>query len=69
MARLPAAKGRDTDDNVHRNFGVPHPEGYRRAMRLFTLAFHRRLLRHPEFRSGAYRLGLVESMSSGDGER
>ncbi|MEU8288567.1 hypothetical protein AB0C01_29950 [Micromonospora sp. NPDC048905] len=33
------------------------------------VAFHRRLLRHPEFRSGAYRLGLVESMSSGDGER
>jgi acetyl-CoA carboxylase carboxyl transferase subunit alpha len=31
-------KGRGTKENVHRNFGMPHPEGYRKAMRLFELA-------------------------------
>lgn len=31
-------KGRDTKDNVHRNFGCPHPEGYRKALRLMDLA-------------------------------
>ncbi|HHH11673.1 MAG TPA: acetyl-CoA carboxylase carboxyltransferase subunit alpha [Sorangium sp.] len=35
-------KGRGTKDNVKRNFGMPHPEGYRKAIRLFELAqrFH-----------------------------
>jgi acetyl-CoA carboxylase carboxyl transferase subunit alpha len=28
-------KGRDTRENVRRNFGMPHPEGYRKALRLF----------------------------------
>jgi acetyl-CoA carboxylase carboxyl transferase subunit alpha len=31
-------KGRTTKENVLRNFGMPHPEGYRKAMRLFSLA-------------------------------
>ncbi len=31
-------KGRNTKDNVHRNFGCPHPEGYRKALRLMKLA-------------------------------
>src|SRR6266540_3387264 len=31
-------KGRDTKDNLHRNFGMAHPEGYRKAMRLMRLA-------------------------------
>ena len=31
-------KGRDTDENVLRNFGCPHPEGYRKALRLMKLA-------------------------------
>lgn len=31
-------KGRDTKDKLHRNFGMAHPEGYRKAMRLFNLA-------------------------------
>jgi acetyl-CoA carboxylase carboxyl transferase subunit alpha len=31
-------KGRDTKSNVHRNFGMPHPEGYRKALRLMELA-------------------------------
>jgi acetyl-CoA carboxylase carboxyl transferase subunit alpha len=31
-------KGRNTKENIHRNFGMPHPEGYRKALRLFKLA-------------------------------
>jgi acetyl-CoA carboxylase carboxyl transferase subunit alpha len=31
-------KGRDTKENIHRNFGMAHPSGYRKAMRLFDLA-------------------------------
>jgi len=31
-------KGRSTKQNVQRNFGMPHPEGYRKAARLFELA-------------------------------
>ncbi|MBM2814486.1 MAG: Acetyl-CoA carboxylase, alpha subunit [Ignavibacteria bacterium] len=31
-------KGRDTKGNIHRNFGMPHPEGYRKALRLVKLA-------------------------------
>lgn len=31
-------KGRDMKENVHRNFGSPHPEGYRKAERLMRLA-------------------------------
>mgnify|MGYP001255367400 CR=1 FL=1 len=26
-------KGRDTKENIARNFGLPHPEGYRQALR------------------------------------
>jgi acetyl-CoA carboxylase carboxyl transferase subunit alpha len=35
-------KGRDTKENLRRNFGMPHPEGYRKALRLMKLAerFH-----------------------------
>src|SRR3989344_5131770 len=35
-------KGRDTKENVMRNFGCAHPEGYRKAMRLMQMAekFH-----------------------------
>src|SRR2546427_8306 len=31
-------KGRDTKENLYRNFGMAHPEGYRKAMRLMRLA-------------------------------
>ena len=31
-------KGRDMKDNLYRNFGWPHPEGYRTALRLMRLA-------------------------------
>jgi acetyl-CoA carboxylase carboxyl transferase subunit alpha len=35
-------RGRDTKENIRRNFGMPHPEGYRKALRLMKLAekFH-----------------------------
>src|SRR2546423_2569604 len=35
-------KGRDTKENLRRNFGMAHPEGYRKALRLMKLAekFH-----------------------------
>jgi acetyl-CoA carboxylase carboxyl transferase subunit alpha len=35
-------KGRDTRENIARNFGMPHPEGYRKALRLMQLGakFH-----------------------------
>jgi len=31
-------KGRDTKSNLYRNFGMPNPEGYRKALRLMKLA-------------------------------
>jgi len=31
-------KGRTTKEKLHRNFGMPHPEGYRKALRLMKLA-------------------------------
>ena len=31
-------KGRDTKENLQRNFGMPHPEGYRKALRLMQMA-------------------------------
>lgn len=31
-------KGRDTKEKLHRNFGMPRPEGYRKALRLMHLA-------------------------------
>ena len=31
-------KGRDTKDKIYRNFGMPQPEGYRKALRLMKLA-------------------------------
>ena len=35
-------RGRDTKESLRRNFGMPHPEGYRKALRLMMLAekFH-----------------------------
>lgn len=35
-------RGRDAKENIHRNFGMPHPEGYRKALRHMKLAekFH-----------------------------
>ena len=36
-------KGRDTKENLRRNFGMPHPEGYRKALRLMKLGERFRL--------------------------
>ena len=39
-------KGRDVKDNIKRHFGMPHPEGYRKALRLMQQAekFHRPII-------------------------
>lgn len=36
-------KGRDTKENIRRNFGMPRPEGYRKALRMMKLAERFRL--------------------------
>jgi acetyl-CoA carboxylase carboxyl transferase subunit alpha len=36
-------KGRDTKEKIYRNFGMPRPEGYRKALRLFKMAERFRL--------------------------
>ncbi|AGA33553.1 Acetyl-coenzyme A carboxyl transferase alpha chain [Thioalkalivibrio nitratireducens DSM 14787] len=36
-------KGRQTKEKIHRNFGMPRPEGYRKALRLMELAERFRL--------------------------
>jgi acetyl-CoA carboxylase carboxyl transferase subunit alpha len=48
-------KGRNTTEKIKRNFGMPNPEGYRKAMRLFNLAekFHLPVLTFIDT-SGAY---------------
>jgi acetyl-CoA carboxylase carboxyl transferase subunit alpha len=38
VAVIGQQKGADTDENIRRNFGMPHPEGYRKAMRAMELA-------------------------------
>ena len=38
VAVLGIEKGRKTKDKVHRNFGMPRPEGYRKAIRIMKLA-------------------------------
>jgi acetyl-CoA carboxylase carboxyl transferase beta subunit/acetyl-CoA carboxylase carboxyl transferase alpha subunit len=38
VAVIGQQKGADTDENIRRNFGMPHPEGYRKAMRIMTFA-------------------------------
>jgi acetyl-CoA carboxylase carboxyl transferase subunit beta len=43
IAVIGQQKGADTEENVRRNFGMPHPEGYRKAMRVMLLAERFRL--------------------------
>ena len=38
VAVLGTQKGRDTKENIKRNFGSAHPEGYRKAMRVMKMA-------------------------------
>lgn len=60
-------KGRDTSENIKRNFGMPSPEGYRKALRLMKQAekFNRPLICFVDT-SGAY-CG-VEAEQRGQGE-
>ncbi len=43
VAVIAQQKGRDTKQKLHRNFGMPKPEGYRKALRLMKLASKFRL--------------------------
>lgn len=47
-------KGRDTKEKIRRNFGMPHPEGYRKALRVMELAA----------RFGVPILSLVDTMGA-----
>ena len=38
IAIIGQQKGRDTKDRIHRNYGMPKPEGYRKALRIMQLA-------------------------------
>ena len=38
VAIVAQQKGRDMNENIRRSFGSPHPEGYRKAQRIFRLA-------------------------------
>lgn len=38
IAIIAQQKGRDTKEKIKRNFGMPHPEGYRKALRIMKLA-------------------------------
>jgi acetyl-CoA carboxylase carboxyl transferase subunit alpha len=38
IAIVAQQKGRDTKEKIRRNFGMPHPEGYRKAMRIMKMA-------------------------------
>lgn len=54
-------KGKDTKDNIARNFGMPHPEGFRKALRLMKQAnkFNRPILTFIDI-PGAYPGGAAE---------
>lgn len=54
-------KGKDTKDNIARNFGMPHPEGFRKALRLMKQAdkFKRPILTFIDI-PGAYPGGAAE---------
>ncbi|MEO0128446.1 MAG: acetyl-CoA carboxylase carboxyltransferase subunit alpha [candidate division WOR-3 bacterium] len=38
IAIVAQQKGRDTKEKIKRNFGMPHPEGYRKALRIVKMA-------------------------------
>lgn len=55
-------KGKDTKENITRNFGMPHPEGYRKALRLMDQAekFGRPILTFIDTPGAACDLGAEE---------
>ena len=60
-------KGRDTKENIYRNFGMPHPEGYRKAIRLMKQAekFGRPLITFVDV-AGAYPGKEAEERGQGE---
>ncbi len=63
-------KGRDIEENMKRNFGSPHPEGYRKALRLMMLAakFRRPIISFLDTQGaypgiGAEERGIAESIA------
>src|SRR6266516_3334111 len=55
-------RGRDTKEQLRRNFGMPHPEGYRKALRLMKLAekFHVPVLTFIDTQGACAGLGAEE---------
>jgi acetyl-CoA carboxylase carboxyl transferase subunit alpha len=55
-------KGRDMKENLRRNFGMPHPEGYRKALRLMRMAdkFGRPVVIGEGGSGGALALGVTD---------
>lgn len=60
-------KGKDTKDNIARNFGSPHPEGYRKALRLMQQAdkFRRPIITFLDTK-GAYPGAAAEERGVGE---
>lgn len=60
-------KGHKTDENIRRNFGQPHPEGYRKTLRLMKQAekFHRPVICFVNT-SGAYSGAPAEERGQGE---
>jgi acetyl-CoA carboxylase carboxyl transferase subunit alpha len=60
-------KGKDTKDNIARNFGSPHPEGLRKALRLMRQAnkFHRPIITFIDTK-GAYPGNAAEERGQGE---
>ena len=63
-------KGKDTKDNIARNFGMPHPEGFRKALRLMRQAdkFGRPIITFIDT-PGAYPGGAAEERGQVGGDR
>ncbi|MVP00910.1 acetyl-CoA carboxylase carboxyl transferase subunit alpha [Paenibacillus lutrae] len=60
-------KGKDTKDNIARNFGCPHPEGFRKALRLMRQAdkFRRPIITFIDTK-GAYPGNAAEERGQGE---
>ncbi len=60
-------KGKDTKDNIARNFGMPHPEGFRKGLRLMKQAdkFRRPIITFIDT-PGAYPGGAAEERGQGE---
>lgn len=63
-------KGKSTSENIERNFGMPEPEGYRKALRLMKQAekFHRPIICFVDT-PGAFCGMEAEERGQGEGNR